>query len=128
MSLKRKSDLAISRDGPETKIFELDTTATLKWRLSGIKDGRVSYSIFYNDDEGAFFSKPCSKKTIKFRENIASKFSKRASVQLQLKDGSGTFSLKIGKLHYDDSGNFTFDVWQFGLGNANLTTKLDVQS
>eukprot|EP00111_Clytia_hemisphaerica_P001855 TCONS_00005213-protein len=105
LSLQLSECAIISRDGADTKISKLNSTATLKWNLNGVVGNSPAtvYSVHYNQDKNAFlqifelsntFTKPLTVQN--------DPFNGRVSGTITLNNGNGVLSVELQNVQYED--------------------------
>ena len=126
----------VSIDGPQTQIFELNTTATLKWNLNGVvKADKNQYNVHYNQSSKDFMQLADNAETL--NEELLKKgvvrFKDRVSGVLILNEGNGSLSVTLQNVEYEDSGNFSLNIFSYTNGNPptvineHVDITLDVQ-
>ena len=112
-----------------SKIVEVDTTATLKWNLNGVSDGRESLSIIYIKDnkEIQILSISISSNTENLKMDYASNNNpfeqNRLKGDLSLTNGNGALTVEISNIQYDESGVFILEIFK----TEKLNVTVDVQ-
>uniref|UniRef100_A0A7M5TTZ2 Uncharacterized protein n=1 Tax=Clytia hemisphaerica TaxID=252671 RepID=A0A7M5TTZ2_9CNID len=123
----------VTRDGDDTQIFELNTTATLRWNLNGVVDKTLAttYNVHYNDGEKTLLLTSDTSNTFTRPLTVINDaFNGRVSGAITLNNGTGVLSVELQNVEYEDSGNFTLKFYSAVIGlqtieNVDLT--LDVQ-
>ena len=101
-------------DGESSKIFEVNTTAKLKWNLTGIPNGQEFYNIKYVKDNKEILlaittlisndaTEPVKYQTNPFDKN-------RISGSINLVNGSGTATFELKNIQYNEYGDFVFET------------------
>uniref|UniRef100_A0A7M5UJR7 Ig-like domain-containing protein n=1 Tax=Clytia hemisphaerica TaxID=252671 RepID=A0A7M5UJR7_9CNID len=123
----------VTRDGDDTQIFELNTTATLKWNLNGVIDDSLAttYNVHFNDGEKTLLQTSDTSNTFTGTMFLANDpFNGRVSGTVTLNNGNGVVSVELQNVEYEDSGNFTFEFFSAVIGLQtieNVDVTLDVQ-
>ena len=108
----------ISNNGDETpKIFEVGTTAILKWNLNGVPRERAYYAIYHykNNEKIKILEKGLDSNTddkpMSYDENNNNPFEKnKLNGHLNLTNGNGDLNVMISNVQYNQSGVFILDI------------------
>ena len=125
----------ISNRDEELKIVEVNSTASLKWNLHGIPNGRIFYLIYYNKTGKmhsllyAGLRSNNSDYIMIYNRNNNSPFSRsRINGYLKLNNGNGTLTVTISNVQYRESGVFTLEILIIdGLIEEEANSTLDVR-
>uniref|UniRef100_A0A7M5UN73 Ig-like domain-containing protein n=1 Tax=Clytia hemisphaerica TaxID=252671 RepID=A0A7M5UN73_9CNID len=134
LSLQLSECAIVTRNGDDIQIFELNTTATLKWNVDVIViDKRVviRYDVHYNDAPKAFLRGYDARRNTRPMTLANDPFNGRVSGTVTLNNGNRVLSVELQNVEYEDSGNFTLkfvsSVWRSLLTIENVAITLDVQ-
>ena len=126
----------VSIDGPQTQVFELNTTVTLKWKLNGVVTVDTNqYSVRYNQSSKDVMQVVDNAETLNedflIKDDV--RFKGRVSGVLILNEGNGSLSVTLQNVEYEDSGNFSLNIFSYTNGNPptvineHVDITLDVQ-
>ena len=127
----------ISSFGKDSKIIDVNTTATLKWNLNGVPSNATSgYNVykFKNDDKIRIltlipvFNNTVSNSLDYFKSHHNPFQENRIRGHLNLTNGNGTLIVKLLNAQYNESGVFSFEYhWFNGGKREEINSTLDVQ-
>uniref|UniRef100_A0A7M5V1I9 Ig-like domain-containing protein n=1 Tax=Clytia hemisphaerica TaxID=252671 RepID=A0A7M5V1I9_9CNID len=120
----------VTRNGDDTQIFKLNSTATLKWNLNGVLDDSLAtlYSVYYNQNKNVFLrtSDTSNNLTKSLTVEKNDPFNGRVSGTITLNNGTGVLSVELKNVEYEDSGNFTFEFVSTVLDSLPTQEKVDI--
>uniref|UniRef100_A0A7M5UN65 Uncharacterized protein n=1 Tax=Clytia hemisphaerica TaxID=252671 RepID=A0A7M5UN65_9CNID len=119
----------VTRNGDDTQIFELNTTATLKWNLKGVLDKSfaTTYLVHYNHAQNPFLGESYNSNTFTGTMVLVNDdFNGRVSGTITVNNGTGVLSVELQNVEYEDSGNFTFEFVSTVLGSLPTQEKVDI--
>ena len=115
-------------------MFEIDSSATLRWNLFGFPDVYIIYRIAYykNNKREILLSTIRNIKVnqaLNYNPNNNPFERKRISGNLHLNNGNGTLTIILSNVQYNESGVFSLEIISLAAryGEVNNIT-LDVQS
>ena len=125
----------IAKVGGALKIFEVGTTATLKWNLNGVLDGTTIYQISYsrNGSEFRLLTDTPDKASLDISMNYVTENNpidkNRISSNLKLIDGNGTLTVTLSNIQYNESGVFKLQFTPINdfTNKASVNSTLDVR-